>query len=220
MTNNSLAQYQLVIFDWDGTLMDSIAKIVSSLQTAAINCGFAIPHEDAVKKIIGLSLPQAFEVLFPDNNGAHNEALVTQYKLQYRELNTTPSPLFRHAKELLTHLNNQNRLLAVATGKGRLGLQRVFDESDTEHFFHGSRCSDEHASKPNPDMIHSLLDEFNIEPHRAIMIGDSVHDMAMAENAGIERVGVTLGVDSREILHSYQPKAIVDTLEELKNLFN
>ena len=141
-----------------------------------------------------------------------------QYKHQYVEVNTTPTPLFNDALELLVNLKKENKLLAVATGKARAGLQRVWQASDTKHFFHASRCADESISKPDPDMINSLLKELNIQKHEAVMIGDTSFDLEMAQRAGVDSIGVTYGVHDNEVLSKFQPRAIVDSLAELHQL--
>jgi phosphoglycolate phosphatase len=210
--------YKLIIFDWDGTLMDSVGRIVSSMQSAAAHCSLVVPTISEVKEIIGLSLPNAFETLFPMCNDEQYEAMSTQYKYQYVEGDKTPSPLFNNAIPLLKALKNESKLLAVATGKGRQGLQRVLQSTETEHFFNATRCAGEVLSKPDPEMILSLLDELSILPENALMIGDTSHDMKMAEAAGVDRIGITLGVHNREILNRYSPKVVVDSLEELQNI--
>jgi phosphoglycolate phosphatase len=210
--------YKLVIFDWDGTLMDSVDRIVFSMQASAIALSFTPPNYDQAKQIIGLSLPKAIQTLFPSADEEQVTLLTAQYKHQYVAVNTTPTPLFEHALELLVNLKQENKLLAVATGKGRGGLQRVWEASDTEHFFHASRCADESISKPDPDMINSLLKELNIEKHEAVMIGDTSFDLEMAQRAGVDSIGVTYGVHDEEVLSQYQPRVIVDSLAELYEL--
>jgi len=210
--------YKLVIFDWDGTLMDSVDRIVFSMQASAIALSLEPPIYDQAKQIIGLSLPKAVQTLFPDANEEEVQLLTAQYKHQYVEVNTTPTPLFEHVLELLVNLKQENKLLAVATGKARAGLQRVWQASDTAHFFHASRCADESISKPDPDMINSLLKELNIEKHEAVMIGDTSFDLEMAQRAGVDSIGVTYGVHDAEVLSKYQPKAIVDSSAELYEL--
>jgi len=211
-------RYKLVIFDWDGTLMDSIDRIVSSMQAAAVHCSLVVPSNDQVKNIIGLSLPVALEILFPASCDKQHEEMIEQYKYQYVEGDDTPTPLFDNAINLLTELKRHDKLLAVATGKGRQGLQRVFNMSNTEHFFHASRCAGEVLSKPDPDMLFSLLKELDVAPEHALMIGDTSHDMQMALSAGVDRIGITLGVHDRQILNQYKPKAVVDSLDELQQL--
>ncbi len=210
--------YKLVIFDWDGTLMDSIGRIVSSMQAAANDCFLQPPTNEQVKEIIGLSLPVALSILFPNGSKAQIANMLEQYKYQYIHCDTTPTPLFDNALTLLKALTQENKLLAVATGKARQDLQRVLNMTETEDYFHASRCADEANSKPDPLMVLSLLEELKILPEHAVMIGDSSHDMAMAQAAGIDRIGVTLGVHDKKVLNSYQPKAIVDSLHELQQL--
>lgn len=214
----ALPDYKLVIFDWDGTLMDSIGKIVSSMQAAAHHCQLTIPTVTDVKDIIGLSLPKAISLLFPDSAQDKLNAMVEQYKYQYVEGDNTPAPLFKDAEALLIALKGCDKLVAVATGKGRQGLQRVFHATQTEQYFHASRCADETQSKPHPQMLLSLLTELKVSPEETVMIGDSSHDLKMAQAAGVDGIGITLGVHNRETLMNYQPKAIVDSLAELQQL--
>ncbi|WP_286261410.1 HAD-IA family hydrolase [Thalassotalea atypica] len=215
-----MEHYKLVIFDWDGTLIDSIGRIVSSLQQAAISCHLPAPCDISAKGIIGLSLPEAIKQLFPARSAAQEIALIEQYKIQYRELDTTPSPLFSRSIELLQLLKSQDRKLAVATGKGREGLKRVWQDTNIGHLFDGSICSDEAKSKPHPQMLHHLLNEFSLAPSQAVMIGDSKHDLKMAANAGIDSIGVTIGVDNEQELLKHNPKVIVHSLSELEQLFS
>jgi phosphoglycolate phosphatase len=213
-----MLNYKLIIFDWDGTLMDSIDKIVYSMQSAALTGQLVVPSAENVQQIIGLSLPIAIATLFPDNSEKQTLALVEEYKRQYVEVNTTPTPLFEGAIELLNALKNESKLLAVATGKGRAGLQRVLDATQTQTYFHSSRSSDDAKSKPHPEMLYSLLDELGVAKEEAIMIGDTSHDLSMAQAAGIDRIGVTFGVHSKEILEQFKPKAVVNSLSELQAL--
>lgn len=210
--------YKLIIFDWDGTLMDSIARIVSSMKSAALNCQLVVPTTKQVKDIIGLSLPTALKCLFPSATKEQLANMVEQYKYQYIDEDKTPAPLFDNALTLLKALSAESKLLAVATGKARQGLQNVFSTTQIGHFFHASRCADEALSKPNPQMILSLLDELNVKPEHAVMIGDSKLDMAMAQASGIDRIGVTMGVHDQVALSHYKPKAIVNSLSELQQL--
>ena len=213
-----LKNVELVIFDWDGTLMDSVGRIVSSMQAAAVSMELEVPDVDQVKNIIGLSLPKIMDILFPFASEQQAKDLIAEYKIQYQEKDSTPTPLFSHALPLLTQLRDNDKVLAVATGKGRQGLERVWQLSDTKHFFHSSRCSDEANSKPDPQMLQSLLDEFSVPVERAVMIGDTSHDLEMARRANMASIGVTHGVHGKDILAKYQPKAIVDSLTELQSL--
>ncbi|MCI2284475.1 HAD-IA family hydrolase [Colwellia sp. MSW7] len=207
--------YKLVIFDWDGTLMDSVDRIVSSMRSAAKTVGLAIPANEDVKQIIGLSLDVGLKKLFLNITSEQIDAMLVEYKYQYLEGDNTPTPLFDDAYSLLVALKQKNTLLAVATGKGREGLNRVLKISDTDHFFNTTRCASEMASKPDPQMLHSILTELDIAPHQAIMIGDTSHDLEMAQNAGIDSIGVTFGVHNNQILQQFKPKAVVDSISEL-----
>lgn len=211
-------RYQLIIFDWDGTLMDSIERIVSSVQAAAKSCLLNVPDNSQVSDIIGLSLPQAMKTLFPNINASDTAKLIEQYKYQFIEVNDTPMPLFTDTIPLLNALTQNNKILAIATGKGREGLQRVLNQTNTGHYFQASRCAGEASSKPSPEMLLSLLEQLQIAKDRALMIGDSKYDLQMAKTAGIDSIGVTFGVHSRSQLSQYQPKATVDSLTELQGL--
>lgn len=210
--------YKVIIFDWDGTVMDSVDRIVSSMRSAAKVVDLPVPTPNQVKQIIGLSIPEATRQLFPHCTAEQAEALRVNYKKHYIEIDETPSPLFPDAEQLFTHLLAQGKYLAVATGKGRDGLERVFELSNTKHYFHTSRCAKECKSKPDPDMINQILAELNIDASEAVMIGDTTHDMLMAKNANVDRIGVTFGVHDRQALSEFQPQAIVDSLAELSNL--
>lgn len=213
-----MQDYKLVIFDWDGTLMDSVDRIVSSMQSAAKTVGLSIPSNDGVKQIIGLSLTVALQKLFLDITNEQIDAMLVQYKYEYLEGDSTPTPLFDNAVNLLAQLKQKNKLLAVATGKGREGLNRVLAVSETHDFFHTTRCAGEMPSKPDPEMLNSILAELAIAPHEAVMIGDTSHDLKMAQAAGVDSIGVTFGVHDSDTLDKYQPKKIVNSLAELQAL--
>ncbi|MBR9906561.1 MAG: HAD-IIIA family hydrolase [Gammaproteobacteria bacterium] len=208
-------KFPLVIFDWDGTLMDSVGRIVSSMQRTAAQLHLKQPSEIAVRDIIGISLEPAIEKLFGRLSNADMAAFIEVYRQQYVHDDMTPSPLFPGARELLEDLRARGYTLAVATGKARHGLERVWQEADIRHLFHASRCADETASKPNPLMLTELLDETGYDVEHAIMIGDSTHDMQMAQNAGMARIAVRFGAHSAEQLAPHQPIAIVDELSAL-----
>lgn len=210
--------YKLYIFDWDGTLMDSVGRIVSSMQAAALMSNLAKPSSEDAKGIIGLSLATGIQQLFPEANDEQRETIFANYRKQYLELNETPSVLFEHTIEMLTALKAQDKFVTIATGKAREGLERMWAATDTKHFFHGSRTADDANSKPHPEMIEQLLAEFNVKPTEAVMIGDSAFDLQMAQSAGVDRIGVTMGAGSKAMLTAYQPKAIVDSIKELAEL--
>lgn len=208
----------LIIFDWDGTLMDSVGRIVSSMQSAAVDTNLDKPCEQSTKAIIGLSLPRAIETLFPGIKSSEIDKVVANYKRHYLSLDSIPTPLFSHATQLLQKLRAERKFLAVATGKGRVGLERVWQVSNAKSYFHSSRCGDEHTSKPAPDMILSLMNEFNVTAEQTVMIGDSVLDIEMAKQAGTHAIGVTHGAHDYNSLAAVNPNAIVNSLEELSSL--
>lgn len=210
--------YQLYIFDWDGTLMNSINKIVHSLQAAAKASNLDVPSDHASKSIIGASLSNAAKMLYPDIQEVQIEQLIKHYKNQYLKLNTTASPLYQDAERLLTKLHAKGKLLAVATGKGRQGLEHVLAVSNTEHLFHITKSSDDAQSKPHPEMLEQILTELNVKPEHAVMIGDSQYDLKMAKHANVDSIGITHGAGSEESLQQCKPKTIVHSIKELADI--
>ncbi len=214
--NTSEMKYKLVIFDWDGTLMDSSARIVSAMQSTAVLCSQPVPSAEAVKNIIGLSLDVSVATLFKQADANTQESIVYHYKDQYVNHDKTPTPMFAGAVDLLTTLKSEGYQLAVATGKGRPGLQNVLDKSGTEHFFVCSRTGDEAESKPSPDMLQQILVEMKLEAKDALMIGDTEYDLGMAKAIGMDSIGVSFGVHERERLMLQAPLTVIDSLGELK----
>ncbi|WP_323912417.1 MULTISPECIES: HAD-IA family hydrolase [Aeromonas] len=221
---------RLAIFDWDGTLMDSVGRIVACVQGAARDCELAVPAPAQIRQIIGLSLDVAMSRLFPLSSGSGSgsgsgsafderqiAALIDRYRHHYLH-DATPSPLFAGAGELLHDWRSRGLQLAVATGKSRRGLDRVLDETGLRPLFVTSRGADEARSKPDPQMLEQILDELGLSTRQAVMIGDSVHDMAMAEAIAMPRIGVTWGVDSRDALRRHGPVAVVDSMAALRGL--
>ena len=214
-----MKQYELVIFDWDGTLMDSVGKIVACMQQSALTLNMAMPTEQAVRDIIGLSMDEALTMLYPDGSAELQVKMKEVYRQQYLELNQTPSPLFDGVEDLLTTLNGLGYKLAVATGKARAGLDRVLTATELGEYFVASRCADEAASKPSPEMLLQLLNELDVSPDKAVMIGDSIHDLNMANNAGIDAIGVDYGAHDKDKLSQANPKVVISSpLELLKHL--
>ncbi|NRA70245.1 MAG: HAD-IA family hydrolase [Gammaproteobacteria bacterium] len=208
-------KYKLAIFDWDGTVMDSVARIVSCVKSAQRRTNLPLSSELAIKNIIGLSLDAAMQQLHPDLNDQAIVAMVDAYRDEYIVNDQTPSPIFNGVDVVLEQLAAQGIQIAVATGKGRGGLDRVIEISGFGHYFCDTVCASEANSKPDPQMIELLLGRLGIARSEAVMIGDSTLDMEMARRAGIDAIGVTYGVHERTLLAQYQPKAIVDTPNEL-----
>ncbi len=210
-----MKKYSLIIFDWDGTLIDSIARITSSLQYASkAGAGIEVSQQQA-KNVIGLGLNEAIRKLHPQLPSSEIEPLADAYRQHFLHENTLESPLFPGVRECLQTLVDNRMTLAIATGKSRRGLEHNITEHDVGHFFTTTRCADEYQSKPHPEMIHSILDELSFEPSRTLMVGDSVHDMEMAMNAGVDRIGISHGVHACETLKKFEPLACLDDIHRL-----
>ncbi|PSJ47801.1 HAD family hydrolase [Zobellella endophytica] len=208
-------KYQLVIFDWDGTLMDSVARIVSCMQAAALDCTLPVPEAAAVRHIIGLSLREAFPLLFGTLTAGQAESLLAAYRRHYLELDTTPSPLFAGAADTVAGLHQSGYRLAVATGKAREGLDRVLAQTGLGRYFHALRGADQARSKPHPLMLEQILEELRLTPGQAVMVGDSSYDLAMADAIGMDRIGVTYGVHDQDRLCQHTPLALIDNIRQL-----
>ncbi|WP_018981468.1 HAD-IA family hydrolase [Salinimonas chungwhensis] len=211
-----MKDYQLIIFDWDGTLMDSAGKIVSCMQQAAAQCDVPIPDAHAVGNIIGISLRPAIQILFNTRDDKLTDALLTAYKDAYLEKDVTPCPLFTGTMDMLNTLSAHNKTLAVATGKARRGLDRAWKNTQTGHFFVTSRTACEADSKPSPDMLRQILSETGFSAHDALMVGDTVYDMQMAQEIGMDRLAVSYGVHESDRLAAHEPVAIVDSIYHMQ----
>jgi len=211
---------KVVIFDWDGTVMDSVGKIVNSVQIAAKRLALPVPSAHAAKQIIGLSLDPAFKTLFPHSSAAERELLAEHYKDVYSNVDRTPTPLFAGADHVFTTLRQRGYQLAVATGKARRGLDRMFAETNTGHHFVTSRCSDEAQSKPHPQMLEHILTELQLTPAQAVMVGDSRYDLMMAHSIGVHRIGVTHGVHGHPEFAPFAPHAVINSLSALLDIFH
>lgn len=212
-----MPDYRLLIFDWDGTLVDSIGRIVESMRRAADSCGLPQLGDEAIKGIIGLGLPEAIRTLYPDlREAALIERIRDGYAEHYLALEREPSALFAGVEESLESFRDQGYRLAVATGKSRRGLQRVLEGRGWLDYFDVTRCADETASKPHPRMLHEILAHCAVAPERALMVGDSVFDLQMARNAGMDSVAVGFGAQSLESLRAHGPRLAINEFSELR----
>ncbi len=205
--------YQLVIFDWDGTVMDSAQKIANCIKAAARDLGIEEPSDVKAKNIIGLGLVQAMTILFPKLNNGQITKLVEVYKYHFVMGDVTEQKLFSGVEQGLQILNDGGALLAVATGKSRTGMDRVFNEIDIKHHFVATRCGDETRSKPHPQMLLELLDYTAIDPKKSIMIGDTTYDMDMAANAGMHGLAVSYGVHAEQDLLKSNPIEVLGSFD-------
>lgn len=210
-----MSDYRLLIFDWDGTLADSISRIVAAMHLAADACALARCSDEQVKGIIGLALPEAILVLYPSLDEAQIAHVRSVYSEQYLLLEREPSSLFAGVAESLEVFRQQGYLLAVATGKGRHGLDRVLQGRGWLDYFDATRCADETASKPHPLMLEELLQTFSVDASQALMVGDSTFDLQMANNAGIDCVAVGYGAQPLSVLHAYKPALAIEQFSEL-----
>lgn len=209
---------KLVIFDWDGTLYDSLAGICNSMLEAGSLVGAPERHYDDIKNIIGLSLDTAIETVWPELEDAQRATLTEHYKHIYVSQDQTPPTAYEGVLELLETLRDSGIKLAVATGKSRRGLNRVMGLTKTQDFFVTSRCADEAVSKPHPLMLEQILAELDLKPEEAIMIGDTEYDLNMATNAGMRSVGVTYGAHHQDRLAACNPHAIISDIRQLTSI--
>lgn len=208
-----LAGKTLIIFDWDGTLMDSIGLIVESMHIAGEAHGFTTTDQ-AVKDIIGLSLMYGIEILYPQASDTQKLAIQQSYA-EYYIPNSHRTPFFAPIENMLLTLKQQDKQLAVATGKKRKGLDRVLEASASHHYFTITRCADESGSKPDPQMLRDILDYTNQPISQAVFIGDSIYDIQMANRLGMTSIAVNYGTASSSELAAEQPTYQVDTPQEL-----
>ncbi|KAA0011404.1 HAD-IA family hydrolase [Billgrantia pellis] len=214
-------RYRLVIFDWDGTLMDSVARIVACMQAAALEAGWGHLEEAAVRDIIGLGLPEAIDRLCPGIDAERFELLRRRYAYHFVEGSRAPMPFFSGVEAgIATLREHDERRLAVATGKSRRGLDRIFRESGSGGWFHASRTADETRSKPHPQMLEELLIELDVPIEEAVMVGDTEYDLEMARALGMDRVAVTWGVHAPERLAACRPVYTAGAVEELFDWLN
>ena len=208
-------KYKLLIFDWDGTLIDSQARIVSSFQGATRDLGLRVPSDESVRDIIGLGLPEAILKVMPECDAATRELIRQGYSRHYLEVDQTPTALFGGVFDGLVNLKEQNYRLAVATGKSRRGLDRVLADTGLVDYFELTKCADETASKPDPLMLHQILEEAGMAANEVLMIGDTSYDLDMACRAEIDRVAMSYGVHEVVDLQPFEPLHVFDHFNEL-----
>lgn len=205
----------LYIFDWDGTLIDSTDKIAGCMQRAIATLGLPERSVEEAKSIIGLGLPEAVRTLFPDIEETMIAKVTASYSSHFVAADQTPCNFYPYVDEVLNQLRSEGHLLAVATGKSRRGLNRVLANMSLTDFFDASRCADETASKPDPLMLHQLLQTLNTDVGSAVMVGDTDFDLGMAANAGMKSIGVSYGAHPVERLLPHKPERIIDSFDQL-----
>lgn len=208
-------RYDLIVFDWDGTVMDSTAVIAGSIQAACRDLDLPVPSDEDARHVIGLGLGQALRHAVPDAPESMYEPLAERYRHHFLAQDQT-IPLFEGAHETIAELHEAGYWLGVATGKSRAGLERVLDASGLRSYFHATRTADQTFSKPHPAMLLELMDELAVAPDRTLMIGDTTHDVQLAQNAGVDVVAVGYGAHPPEHLQELAPLALVSDFAELR----
>ena len=207
--------FDLIAFDWDGTLFDSTQIIVRSIQAAVADVGGTVPSDKAASYVIGLGLMEALAHAAPDVPEARYPELGQRYRHHYG-VHQNDISLFDGVLPLLADLKARGHLLTVATGKSRRGLDEALHAVELKGRFDGSRTADETAGKPHPLMLHELMREFDVAPERTLMIGDTTHDLQMALNAGCASVGVSYGAHEPAAFDVLRPRMVAHSVAELQ----
>jgi len=213
-------RYELLIFDWDGTLMDSERKIINCFHAAIEDVKLEPLADDHIRGVIGLGLKEAMDVLLPAHDDDTRNQVSEAYREHFLHKDQTEMPMFPGVVDGVKQLHQQGYKLAVATGKARRGLTRVLTGHELEHVFHATRCADEAVSKPHPLMLEQILEQVGIDTDKALMIGDSTFDLEMATNAGMDSLAVSYGVQSCDRLLEHKPIGCIHTFEEIHDWLN
>jgi len=206
--------YDLLVFDWDGTIVDSTGHIAASLQASFADLGLPVPADADARHVIGLGLQDALTYLNPSLPEARYVEVTDRYRHHFLS-GDAGICCFPDVADSIAELNRSGYLLAVATGKSRRGLDRSMQALALAECFHASRCADEGFPKPHPDMLETLMEMLGSRPDRTLMIGDTTHDLQMAANAGVGAVAVTYGAHPVSDLQSLKPLACVASFGEL-----
>ena len=210
-----MARYKLIVFDWDGTVADSLHHIVASMR-AAID-SVRLPHmtTEEILGIIGLGMDEAVTSLYPGLDAGIRSDVIRSYRQHYQAAAAEKPQLYPEARDTLEQLRDQGYLLAVATGKSRRGLERAITDAGLKPYFHATRCADETFSKPHPQMLLEIMDDLGTVPEQTLMVGDSEHDMQMAANARVPSVAVSYGARPLHRLLEFNPLTSLQCLNEL-----
>ena len=207
-------KYQLIVFDWDGTLQDSAGAIVQAIQAACRDLELPVPNDARARHVIGLGLIDAMRHAVPGLAPERYPIVAERYRFHYLA-GDDQLLLFAGVREMLVRLQAAGHVLTVATGKSRHGLDRALDHSGLRPFFQATRCADECHSKPHPQMLEELMAEFGVTAESTVMIGDTSHDLLMARNASVDSLGVTYGAHQHDHLLEHQPLACLHDVPEL-----
>lgn len=207
------SRIQCIVFDWDGTLMDSEAQIVSCLHAAIADLQLEPMDDDTVKNVIGLGLKEAIDTLVPGRDERFHQAFVGFYREHW--FRSDASSLFEGVRETLEALKQRKLMLGVATGKARRGLEKALGETGLSNYFDATRCADEAPSKPHPQMLLELMESLDVTPEQTVMVGDTEYDMEMATNAGAAKIAVSTGVHSEKRLQRHAPLVCLNRLVDM-----
>lgn len=207
-------KYRLVVFDWDGTIMDSTSLIADCIQKAALDCNLVPPTTESAKHIIGLGIRESIVLLFPQLDAAGLDAFALRFRSHYVPRDGEVK-LYDGITGVLAELAHEARFLAVATGKPRRGLERAFDHCGLRHHFHVTRCADEGWPKPHPDMLEKLMSFTGVDAAETLMIGDTTHDLNMAAAAGCDGLAVSYGAHPLHTLNRAPRRAVIDSVGDL-----
>lgn len=207
--------FELLVFDWDGTLMDSVGTIVACTRAAMRDLGLGEPPEEAIRGTIGLGLREAIDSLFPECDPDLYQRVVECYRVHWRATYRDQPLLFPRVDEMLAGLAAEGYLLAIATGKSRRGLDDALERGGLAALFHATRTADEAPSKPHPQMLLDILGDLGVPPAEALMIGDTVYDLGMARSARTPSLAVLSGTQLRHELEPFGPLAYLDRVGDL-----
>jgi len=208
--------YKAVIFDWDGTVMDSTASIVGAIQAACIDLELPVPSLKDASWVIGLSLQQALQRCAPTLKDEYVPHFIERYRHHFFSFDQQLS-LFDGIVPLLEDLKQQEIRLGVATGKSRFGLDRVLQAHQLAQHFDCTRCADETQGKPHPAMLFEIMERLDLEPEQVLMVGDTTHDVHMASNAGVDSMAVTYGAHDKRTLLVSEPTVMVSSVKEMRS---
>ena len=211
-----MKHYEAVIFDWDGTLMDSTHSIIESIQLASADLGLEVPSTMQASWIIGMSLESGLYKAVPDLTAEQMPEFLDRYRHHFFQRDASIK-MFDGAVDMLDQLRSRVVPISVATGKSRVGLDRVLQVVNLAHYCNTTRCADETRGKPDPLMLHEILWELDLEPENVLMVGDTTHDTYMAHNAGMDCLAVTYGAHDVPTLEKSEPTAIVTSVPEMQD---
>lgn len=212
-----MKNYKLLIFDWDGTLVNSMDFIVECLKATALELGLSVVSDAVLRSGIGLAAAEHLAQLFPEID---KKNITDCFYKHYFKDGDNIEHAYEGAFDTLRELKTQGYTLAVATNKSRKGLNASLDRLKAHDLFAATRCGDEGVTKPHPDVLLELLKKLDFETHHSLMIGDTIYDMQLAKNAGVDALAVTYGVGKREHFHEYSPVECIDDIRKLKEILS